>query len=210
MWASGVVLYNLLSGNSPFDEMDIPPPPLDCNGELGPMLVEPSSSTAPAAALQPGPVVPVPMPMRFHSYTPEYQWVAVSDAARHAIDKMLIADPRRRPSAAEMLREPWLLPETAQSMASPGLPHSAVAPVPAQEVNRNSAQPMPSTEVTPEVASLASSSYQQGMRNLVWSAKRGREWTEAEAPNSLGSSTGASVGACTVLEVSIEKRLEMR
>ncbi|EOD15978.1 hypothetical protein EMIHUDRAFT_66263, partial [Emiliania huxleyi CCMP1516] len=92
VWASGVVLYILLSGTYPFAPQHIPPPP----------VAAPASDSSPAAS----PVFDAPL-QRFLRF-PREQFANVSVAARAAITAMLTVDPKARPTADEMRRHPWL------------------------------------------------------------------------------------------------------
>jgi len=106
VWASGVVLYILLSGTYPFAPQHIPPPP----------VAAPASDSSPAAS----PVFDAPL-QRFLRF-PREQFANVSVAARAAITAMLTVDPKARPTADEMRRHPWLCepaperPQTPQKM----------------------------------------------------------------------------------------------
>ena len=163
IWSAGVVLYVLLGANLPFNESAIPRPPFS-----------PAFTTAGA---QPAKVL-----LNAHSF-PKLQFGSVSEAAKAAINAMLVIDPRRRPSAAEMLRHPWLV--EPEAFGRGGLP---------AEVDG-----LPGGPERSGAGSLATS-YKESMRNLMRAAKRAREVdSERVRQNSVGAgSVGSSVfGSCS-------------
>ena len=50
----------------------------------------------------------------------------MSEEAKAAINAMLVVDPRRRPSAAELLHHPWLAAPEAAALGGDGLPSAAM------------------------------------------------------------------------------------
>ena len=66
------------------------------------------------------------VPLNAHSF-PEEMFGSVSEEAKAAINAMLVVDPRRRPSAAELLHHPWL----AAPEAEPTLPMEVAGGSPA-------------------------------------------------------------------------------
>ena len=157
-----MVLYVLLGANLPFNESAIPRPPFS-----------PAFATAES---QPARVL-----LNAHSF-PKLQFGSVSEDAKAAINAMLVIDPRRRPSAAEMLRHPWLV--EPEAFGRGGLP---------AEVDGLPGGPERSA------GSLATS-YKESMRNLMRAAKRAREVdSERVRQNSVGAgSVGSSVfGSCS-------------
>lgn len=91
VWSAGVVLYVLLGARFPFD----------CTLDEG---VMPRPPFAPAYLVVAGPQDAVPL--NAHRF-PAEQFGAVTDEAKAVINAMMTVDPKRRPSAAEMLRHAW-------------------------------------------------------------------------------------------------------
>lgn len=85
MWSFGVIAYNLLSGDLPF------------NGANSEKLVE---------AICQGAVSFPPSPK-----TGKNVWSTVSPAAKEFIQKLLVVDPTRRLTAQDALRHPWIRAE---------------------------------------------------------------------------------------------------
>ena len=108
VWSAGVVMHVLLAGRFPFrSEALVPAPPTERPGGGG------AIDTAAAAAA--GPSLLCEDELDFEELAdvvtpaqPSYLPENVSENAKSAIKAMLVADPRQRATAAQMLEHPWL------------------------------------------------------------------------------------------------------
>ena len=193
VWSAGVVTYVILAGNYPFYDEQIPPPPIESSGRAPPLMV-PSRTAAGGFAsgcgsppgsgagtsggggfggggggggsVEYNPAARSRLLQTFHSF-PAHQWANVSEAAKSAINEMLIVDPQLRPSAAAMLEHRWFQQDAApfadEDKAAFGVGGAAAAAASASgSTGGFSGTPL-------------SHDYARSMRALVNAAKRARE-----------------------------------
>lgn len=102
MWSCGVIAYNLLSGEQPFQAATADA--LIDKIMVGEVSFQPVALSAPAKG---GRLVDA----KTHKRANDSIWVTVSPQAKDFICKLLVMDPNKRLTASEALRHPWIKAE---------------------------------------------------------------------------------------------------